>query len=374
MSTSFNIIISGGGTGGHIYPALSIAKSIQEMNPHTNILFIGAHGRMEMEKVPYAGFQIKGIDIMGLQRKITLRNFLLPYYILKSIQQVKQIFQAFKPHAVIGTGGYVSFPVLYTAQIQHIPNYIQEQNAFAGLANKILAKQSHKIFVAFDKMEKFFPKDKIILSGNPVRQDLHNIQEKKQHAHQHFHIHTNYPVVLILGGSLGAQRINETIAQNISFFIQNNIQLIWQMGKQFYTNISNELKTQLEKYSFYYKDFIYEMDLAYAAADVIISRAGASTIAELSIVGKPSILIPSPNVTNDHQMKNALSLSKKNAAIVIPDHQAPTQLIPALQKLIQDTELQKTLSANIHQLAKPNAAKTIAQYILNDLHQIYSHQ
>ena len=373
MNLSFNIIISGGGTGGHIYPAISIAQSIQEINPHTNILFVGAHGRMEMKKVPYAGFQIQGINMMGLQRKITLKNFLLPYYILKSIQQVKQIFQVFKPDAVIGTGGYVSFPVVYTAQIKHIPNYIQEQNAFAGLANKILAKRSNKIFVAFDKMEKFFPKEKIIVSGNPVRQDLHNIQEKKQYAHPHFHMHTHHPVVLILGGSLGAQRINETIAQNIDFFIQNNIQLIWQMGTHFYANISNELKTQLQKYSVYYKDFIYEMDLAYAASDVIISRAGASTIAELALVEKPVILIPSPHVTNNHQMKNALALSEKNAALLIPDHQVPTQLIPALQKIIKDKELQQTLSANIKKWAKPHAAKTIAQYILNDLYKIYSH-
>jgi UDP-N-acetylglucosamine--N-acetylmuramyl-(pentapeptide) pyrophosphoryl-undecaprenol N-acetylglucosamine transferase len=367
MTSSLNIIISGGGTGGHIYPAVSIAKAILEQYPNANILFIGSNGRMEMEKVPAAGFEIKGIDIIGLQRKWTLKNLLLPYYILKSIQQVKNIFQSFQPNAVIGTGGYVSFPVLFTAQMQRIPTYIQEQNAYAGLANKILSKKAKKIFVAFDQMEKFFPKDKIILSGNPVRNDLLSIHQLKDTALQFFHLQNLLPVVLVLGGSLGARSINNAIANNIDFFLNTPIQLIWQMGKNYYTNLSTELSNKLQSSKIYYKDFIYEMNLAYAAADIIISRAGASTIAELAIVGKPAILVPSPNVTDDHQTKNALALVNKNAALMIKDDQVSSILIKEIEQLLNNKPLQNTLSQNIKSFAKPNAAKEIASTILNDL-------
>lgn len=367
MNLPLNIIISGGGTGGHIYPAVSIAKEILVQNPNTNILFIGANGRMEMEKVPAAGFKIKGIDIIGLQRKLTLKNLLLPYYILKSIQQVKNIFQSFQPNAVIGTGGYVSFPVLLTAQIHKIPTYIQEQNAYAGLANKILSKKAKKIFVAFDQMDKFFPKDKIILSGNPVRNDLFNINQLKDKAFHYFHLQKTLPVVLILGGSLGSQSINNAIANNIDFFLNSPIQLIWQMGKNYYSNLPTELSNKLQSSNIYYKDFIYEMNLAYAAADIVVSRAGASTIAELTIIGKPAILIPSPNVTDDHQTKNALALVQKNAALMIKDEQATSFLIKQIQTLLEDKSLQNALTQNIKNLAKPNAAKEIVSTILNDL-------
>lgn len=367
MNQPINIIISGGGTGGHIYPAVSIAKSILQLHPDSNILFIGANGKMEMEKIPAAGFQIKGIDIIGLQRKINFRNLFIPYYLYKSIQQVKKIFSEFKPNVVIGTGGYVSFPVVLTAQLNNIPTYIQEQNAFAGLANKLLSKKAKKIFVAYEQMEKFFPKEKIIISGNPVRNDLTQIQNKKQQALQHFHLNTQLPVVLILGGSLGAKTINDTIAQNIDFFINNNIHLIWQMGKNYFNNIDTQLTEKLSNHNIYYKDFIYEMDLAYAAADIIISRAGASTIAELSIVGKPSILIPSPNVTDDHQTKNALALANKNAAIMISDINTKKELIKHIEKILNNPEIQKQLSENIKYFAKPDAANTIAKNILNDI-------
>ncbi|RME14749.1 MAG: undecaprenyldiphospho-muramoylpentapeptide beta-N-acetylglucosaminyltransferase [Bacteroidetes bacterium] len=367
MNKTLNIILSGGGTGGHIYPAIAIAHAIKQLHPGSNILFIGANRKMEMEKVPAAGYPIKGIDIIGLQRKITLKNFLLPYYILKSIQQVKNIFKEFKPDMVIGTGGYVSLPVLLTAQASSIPTFIQEQNAYAGIANKILSKKAQKIFVAFDNMHRFFPKDKIILSGNPVRSDLLNIHQKKQEALTHFSLNEKYPTILVLGGSLGAGSINNAIAKNIDYFIQNNIQLIWQTGKNFYSQLSYPLSEKLNNTLIYHRDFIYEMDLAYAAADIIISRAGASTIAELQIVGKPVIIIPSPNVTADHQTKNAQALKEKNAAIIIKDNEIQNKLIPQLQELLTNKKLQTILSQNIFQMAKPNAAQIIAQEILNTI-------
>lgn len=369
MKQAINIIVSGGGTGGHIYPAIAIARAIQRLAPDTKILFIGANGRMEMEKVPAAGFDIKGIDIMGLQRKLSAKNILLPYYVLKSFFQVKQIFKSFNPDVVIGTGGYVSFPVLAVAQWLNIPTYIQEQNAYAGLANKLLAKRSKKIFVAFDNMQQFFSKDKIKITGNPVREDLTSISDKRNEAFKHFSLNPEKKVVLVLGGSLGAKTINQAIADNLKYFTENDIQLIWQTGKNFYSQInsSDDLKNKLSNKLFFCKDFIYEMDLAYAVADVIISRAGASTIAELQVVGKPAILIPSPNVTADHQTKNALSLVQKNAAILVKDEDASKQLINQLDKLLKDNTLQETLSQNIKQPANPYAARDIAKEILNDL-------
>lgn len=366
MNKHLNIIISGGGTGGHIYPAVSIANAIKEIMPDVKILFIGANGRMEMEKIPAAGFEIKGIDIIGLQRKLSLKNILIPYYVLKSIQQVKKIFEEFQPDIVIGTGGYVSFPVLFTAQLLSIPTYIQEQNAYAGLANKVLSKKAKKIFVAFDNLDRFFPKDKLVVTGNPVRQDLLNIQALKKDALSFFSLSENKPVLLALGGSLGAKSINEAIKNNIDFFIQNNIQLIWQMGKTYYSQLSDEHKDYLKQHNIFFKDFIYEMPMAYAAADIIISRAGASTIAELAVVGKPSILVPSPNVTDDHQTKNATALANKNAAIVIKDNQIANELIKNIEQIINNTEKQKLLSENIKQFSKPFAAKEIAELILKD--------
>ncbi|GIV26379.1 MAG: UDP-N-acetylglucosamine--N-acetylmuramyl-(pentapeptide) pyrophosphoryl-undecaprenol N-acetylglucosamine transferase [Bacteroidia bacterium] len=367
MNTKLKIILSGGGTGGHIYPAVAIAKAIQKNYTDVEILFIGANGRMEMEKVPAAGFHIKGIDIIGLQRKLTLKNIFIPYYLFKSIQQVKKIFQEFRPDVVIGTGGYVSFPVLLTAQFQNIPNYIQEQNAYAGLANKLLAKKARKIFVAFNDMEKFFPKDKIVVSGNPIRNDLEQLDILKEKSISFFNLKKDRPIVLVIGGSLGAKSINETIYQNINFFKNHSIQLIWQMGKSFYNQLTLEMKQSLNHPDIFYKDFIYEMNLAYAAADLIISRAGASTIAELAMVGKPTILIPSPNVTDDHQTKNALSLVHQNAAILVKDNEVTQKLIPTIDKILNDLSLQNELSKNIKKLSQPDAANLIVQTILNDL-------
>ncbi len=367
MNKNLNIILSGGGTGGHIYPAVSIAKAISQLHQNCNILFVGANGKMEMEKVPAAGFKIKGIDIIGFQRKLSIKNLFIPYYLYMSISQVRKIFSEFKPNIVIGTGGYVSFPVLLTAQLRNIPTYIQEQNALPGLANKILSKKAKKIFVAYDNMDLYFPKEKIIVSGNPVRTDLLHLENKKKQAIHHFQLHNNSPIVLVLGGSLGAKTINEAIAQNIDFFMENNVQLIWQMGKNYFKNINQSLSNKLSQYSIYYKDFIYEMDFAYAAADIIISRAGASTLAELSIVGKPAILIPSPNVTNDHQTKNALAFIKKDAAIMIKDTDAIQELPTQLRQILNNHTLQQKLSENIQKLAKPNSTDIIAQNILVDI-------
>lgn len=367
MNQKINIILSGGGTGGHIYPAIAIARAIHPLKDECDILFVGANGKMEMEKVPASGFHITGIDIRGLQRKLSLKNFSLPYYILKSIFQTIKIFKSFRPNVVIGTGGYVSFPVLLVAQWMKIPTYIQEQNAYAGLANKLLSKKCRKIFVAFDNMQNFFPEKKIILSGNPVREDLINVYEKRQSAFKHFSLDSKKPVVLVLGGSLGAKSINQTIAQHLDYFIQNEIQLIWQMGNFFYSQLHSDILKKLNHPLFYFKDFIYEMDNAYSAADIIISRAGASTIAELQVIGKPAILIPSPNVTADHQTKNALSLAQKDAAILIKDNEVNEQLINQIDKLLQDADWRKKLSDNIKKLAKPDAAKNIAKEILKDL-------
>lgn len=367
MNKALKIILSGGGTGGHIYPAVAIAKAIQENYSNAKILFIGANERMEMEKVPAAGFEIKGIDIIGLQRKLTFKNVLIPYYLFKSAQQVKKIFQEFYPDVVIGTGGYVSFPVLLTAQLQGIPNYIQEQNAYAGLANKLLAKKTRKIFVAFNNMEKFFPKNKIIVSGNPVRNDLEQLELIREKSILFFQLKNDKPIVLVIGGSLGAKSINDAIYQNIDYFKQNSVQLIWQMGKSFFNQLTLEMKQTLEHPNIFYKDFIYEMNFAYAAADLIISRAGASTIAELAIVGKPAILVPSPNVTDDHQTKNAFSLVQQNAAILVKDSEVTQNLIFNLKKILNDSTLKNQLSTNIKKFSQPNAANLIAQTILNDL-------
>lgn len=367
MNKNINIIISGGGTGGHIYPAVAIASAIKELNPLTQILFIGAKGKMEMEKVPAAGYSIKGIDILGLQRKITFKNLMLPFYVLKSVLQVKSAFKEFKPDVVVGTGGYVSFPVLITAQMLNIPTYIQEQNAYAGLANKLLSKRAKKIFVAFDNLEKFFPKNKLLITGNPVRNHLVDVHLIKQQALNYFSLQNNRPVVLVLGGSLGAKTINQTIEKNIHYFTANKIQLIWQMGKNYYEQLNKEFKDALNAHHIYFKDFIHDMNMAYAAADIIISRAGASTIAELAMVQKPSILIPSPNVTDDHQTKNAMALHQKNAAILIKDIDAEKKLITTLNDLIAHPDKQHQLSQNIQSFAKPDAAKIIAQTILQDI-------
>jgi UDP-N-acetylglucosamine--N-acetylmuramyl-(pentapeptide) pyrophosphoryl-undecaprenol N-acetylglucosamine transferase len=357
-------IISGGGTGGHIFPAIAIANELRLADPGCEILFVGANGKMEMEKVPNAGYKIIGIDIAGLKRKLTLENLLLPFRILKSLKQAKRIITDFKPNIIIGTGGFASGPIMKAGSNKGIKTIIQEQNSYPGITNKILSKKAEKICVAYEGLEKYFNSDKIIITGNPIRQDIKNISEKRELALKHFELNHAKKTILIIGGSLGARTINESIEKNIHNFIQNKNQIIWQTGKSFYTKAA-KLENKVEGIRVF--EFIKEMDLAYATADIIISRAGASSISELCVVGKPCILIPSPNVAEDHQTKNAMTLVNKNAALIIKDSDASEQLWANVDKLIKNDNLCKTLSGNIVKLAKPNAVRDIVKVILNTI-------
>lgn len=358
------VIISGGGTGGHIFPAIAIANALKKSVKDVDILFVGAKGKMEMDKVPAAGYEIKGLWISGLQRRLTYKNLLFPFKVLSSIYTSKKIIKSFKPDVVIGVGGYASGPMLKAATGKGILTVIQEQNSFPGITNKILATKVDKICVAYQGMEKFFPKDKIVLTGNPVRQDIVNQSCSKQDAAKFFDLDCDKKTVLVIGGSLGARTINESINDNLPFFVTNNIQLIWQTGKNYYSianeNVNNITNTNIKVF-----EFINKMDFAYKSADIIISRAGAIAISELCLVGKPVILIPSPNVAEDHQTKNALALSNQNAAIVVKDIDAKESLNEILSQLITDSEKQKELSDNIKLMAHKNAADKIVEVILN---------
>ena len=359
------IIISGGGTGGHIYPAVSIANSLKARYPDTEILFVGAEGRMEMEKVPAAGYKIIGLPVAGLQRKSILKNILLPFKIWKSIRKASKIICDFNPDAVIGVGGYASGPVLWAAQRKKTPTLLQEQNSYAGITNKILAKRATKICVAYDNMERFFPKEKIHLTGNPVRQDLHRESKAlRADAAAYFGMNPDKKTVFIFGGSLGARALNLCMAQALPELTKGDVQFIWQSGK----NYAEIAKTSIQQYESLSHikvfDFIYRMDYAYAMADVVISRAGASSISELCVVAKPCIFVPSPNVSEDHQTKNAQSLVDKKAALLVSDDDASRDLIPTALQLIGDEEMQQTLANNIAKLAKPNAANEIVDEIM----------
>jgi len=360
--TAPKIIISGGGTGGHIFPALSIARAIQRRNNKAEILFVGAHKRMEMEKVPAAGFNIIGLPITGLQRSFTVKNLAFLPKLLISIAKCKSIIKAFKPDIVIGVGGYASGPLLYKAQRMKIPTLIQEQNSHAGLTNKLLASKSRKICVAYENMDRFFPKNKTILTGNPVRKDLQSSESVVQQALNHFNLHSNQKTLLVIGGSLGARTINESIAQNLDELIRKNIQVIWQTGKYYYNQANKELQ-QYSKHNIQVYEFINRMDFAYGAADFIISRAGAGSISELCLVGKPTILVPSPNVAEDHQTKNAMALVKKEAALLVPDKNARQDLIPQFIELFSNDSKQVELGINIQKLARPNADELIVDEV-----------
>lgn len=359
---NMRIIISGGGTGGHIFPAVSIANAIKEQYPQADILFIGAEGRMEMEKVPAAGYKIVGLPIQGLHRSFTTKNITVLKNLFKSLSKAKQIIKEFKPDIAIGVGGYASAPVLYQAAKQGIPTLIQEQNSYAGITNKILGKKCQKVCVAYDHMERFFPAHKIVVSGNPVRQNLLSGLPNKQEAYQFFGFSPKKKTILIIGGSLGARTINQSILQNIEIFTkthQNNLQVIWQTGKFYIDNIRKET-AHLSHSNLVITDFIARMDLAYSIADVVISRAGASSISELSLLQKPCILVPSPNVSEDHQTKNAMALVERNAAIMVADKDAPNQLVSETISLIQNEHKLAQLTQNIAYFARPNAANTIA--------------
>ena len=352
------VIISGGGTGGHIFPAVSIAKYLQKINPNVEILFVGAKGRMEMEKVPQAGFKIVGLDIAGIQRKLDWRNFLLPYKIVKSLWQAHKIIKDFKPDIAIGVGGYASAPTLYMAGQMDVPTLIQEQNSYAGLTNKLLAKRATAICVAFDDMGKYFPQQKIVVTGNPVREDLLNVSSKRDEALQFFGLNPDKKTVLVIGGSLGARTINQVIDEGLEKFNDKDLQLIWQTGKFYYGKVQHKSSDNVKVY-----DFITRMDLAYAAADAVVSRAGALSIAELCITGKPCILVPSPNVAEDHQTKNAQALLDKRAALLVKDKDAKNVLMGDILALMNDAERRKQLSNSISQMAKPNATKSIVDEV-----------
>jgi UDP-N-acetylglucosamine--N-acetylmuramyl-(pentapeptide) pyrophosphoryl-undecaprenol N-acetylglucosamine transferase len=360
-------IISGGGTGGHIFPALSIANEIKKRDPEAGILFVGALGRMEMERVPAAGFPIIGLPVEGIQRKIGLRNIVVLCKLINSLFKASNILKSFKPDVVIGVGGYASGPLLRMAAMKKIPSLIQEQNSYAGVTNRLLARKASKICVAYQGMEKYFPAEKIVLTGNPVREELVNQQIKRSAACEFFNIPVDKPIILALGGSLGARTINNSLLSHLESFEKENIQLLWQTGRLYYERIRQELEPK-ELKNVKYFDFINRMDMAYSVADVIISRAGAATISELCLLGKAVILAPSPNVAEDHQTKNAIALVKNNAALMISDKDAPDKLVMLALELIHDQSLQNTLGSNCKKMALTGSATKIVDEIFNLAH------
>ena len=360
---ALRIIISGGGTGGHIFPAVSIANAIKEQHPDAEILFVGAEGRMEMQRVPAAGYRIIGLPIAGFDRKNLFKNFAVLWKIMKSQLLAKKIIKEFKPMVAVGVGGYASGPTLKMAGSMGIPTLIQEQNSYAGVTNKILAKSACKICVAYEGMERFFPADKIILTGNPVRQSLLNASVDKADAVKSFGLKPEMPTVLIIGGSLGARTINRSVLAHLEEIRTSGVQFIWQTGKFYSEEIRNELSKVEPLDNLHVTDFISNMDYAYAAADLVISRAGASSISELCLLGKPSILVPSPNVAEDHQTKNAMALSTKNAAILIKDSDAENTLISTAIKTVNDKSLLDSLGTNAGKMALHDSANIIAKEV-----------
>lgn len=357
--SNYKFILSGGGTGGHIYPAVAIADELKSRYPNAEFLFVGASDRMEMDKVPQAGYKIEGLWISGIQRKLTLKNLAFPFKLISSLLRSRKIIKAFKPDVVIGTGGFASGPLLHVASSKGIPCVIQEQNSFPGITNKLLGKKVNTICVAYEGLEKFFPKDKIKLTGNPIRKDLLEVKDKQIEGKDAFKLKHNKQTLLVLGGSLGARRINQLIEANIDFFEAQDIQVIWQCGKLYY----KQYKLYDELKNVQVHAFLNQMDLAYAAADVIISRAGAISVSELCIVGKPVIFIPSPNVAEDHQTKNAKSVADKNAAILISEKDLDSDFQNQFSELISNEEKQKELSKNIEALALVNATNDIADEV-----------
>jgi len=359
---SYRLIISGGGTGGHVFPALAIANAFKDRHPDAEILFVGAEGRMEMTRVPEAGYKIIGLWISGLQRSLTLSNLSFPLKLIASYFKAKRIIKKFKPHVVIGTGGYASGPIMLAAIKNKIPSLIQEQNSYAGLTNKRLGKRVQKVCVAYPGMEKYFPAEKLIFTGNPVRKDIINLELKREKALVQFVFDVNVKTLLILGGSLGARTINESVLANIDKLIDAKVQVIWQTGKVYYESVKAQVSNKdLRKIRIH--DFLKQMDLAYAASDVVISRAGALAISELCLAKRPVILVPSPNVAEDHQTKNAMSLVNEEAALMIKDVEAESKLIDAALKLLYDETQCQKLAANISTLGKPNATEVIVNEI-----------
>jgi UDP-N-acetylglucosamine--N-acetylmuramyl-(pentapeptide) pyrophosphoryl-undecaprenol N-acetylglucosamine transferase len=356
----YKFIISGGGTGGHIYPAIAIANELKNRFPDAEFLFVGANDKMEMQKVPQAGYAIEGLWIAGIQRKITLQNAMFPMKLVSSLLKSRSIIKKFKPDAVIGTGGFASGPLLQMANSMNIPTVIQEQNSYPGITNKLLSKKANTICVAYENLERFFPKEKIVFTGNPVRQDILDIDSKRSEALSYFNLDANKKTLLVIGGSLGARRINQLMAKEIDFLLTNNLQIIWQCGNLYLS----EYKQFSEVENVQVISFIDRMDLIYAAADFVISRAGASSVSELCLVGKPTLFIPSPNVAEDHQTKNAKAITDKNGALLLKESELDEKFESVFNKLIRDENLQKALGENMRQLAKPNATRDIVEEIV----------
>lgn len=358
MKEKVRVILSGGGTGGHIYPAIAIADEIKRRHPDAEILFVGAKDRMEMEKVPQAGYKIEGLWITGIQRSLSLKNLAFPIKLMSSLAKSRKIIKSFKPDIVIGTGGFASGPLLRVAISKGIPTLIQEQNSLPGITNKILAKYADKICAAYEKVKEYFPPEKTIITGNPVRQDLLEVNQLRDEALEHFQLSKDKKTVLVIGGSLGARRINKLIQTFLNRFKQEDVQLIWQSGKLYY-----EEYKKYDSETIRVKEFLNRMDLAYAAADVIISRAGAGSVSELCIVGKPVLFIPSPNVAENHQAKNAMAIMEKHAALMITEEELNERFDPCFFNLLKDEKTMKRYSENIKKLALPNATSDIVDEV-----------
>ncbi|MBD5396599.1 undecaprenyldiphospho-muramoylpentapeptide beta-N-acetylglucosaminyltransferase [bacterium] len=357
----YRVIISGGGTGGHIFPAIAIANELKSRDPEIDILFVGAENRMEMKKVPEAGYKIIGLNVVGLDRKHLWKNFTVPFKLLEAFRKTRRIVKDFNPDVVVGVGGYASAPTLYSAQRLHIPTLLQEQNSYPGLTNKILAKKAEVVCVDYDDMDVFFPKEKIIWTGNPIRQDIADINAKREEGLAFYKLKPDMPTLLVMGGSLGARTINSAMKQWVDAFLEKGYQILWQTGTYYYQQM---LPYAEGKENLVMLDFIRRVDLAYAVADVIVSRAGAISISELCVVGKPLILVPSPNVAEDHQTKNAMALSSKNAAVLLPDMRVVEDLGKVVIDLFSNTRRRELLAQNISRLGTTSAARNIVDQVL----------
>jgi len=364
MNDDLRVIISGGGTGGHIFPAISIANAIKALRPEAQILFVGALGRMEMQRVPAAGYEIKGLPICGFDRKNLLKNFKVLYKIWKSQRMAKSIIKNFNPQVAVGVGGYASGPTLNKAAAMGIPCLIQEQNSYAGVTNKLLAKKAEKICVAYDGMERFFPADKIFKTGNPVRQSLLETTVSHEDAIRSFGLDPAKKTILLVGGSLGARTINESVLQHLDLIRDSGVQFVWQTGKYYHASIMEQLQKEGQPDNLIVTDFISDMGVAYKAADLVISRAGASSISEFCLIGKPVILVPSPNVAEDHQTKNAMALVNVKAAIYVKDSEASKLLLPLAIDTVKDEEKLASLKEHILKLALPDSAEIIAKEVI----------
>ena len=370
MAANKRFIISGGGTGGHIFPAISIANALKKRFPDGEFLFVGAEGRMEMERVPKAGYKIIGLQVNGLVRSMSpsgiLKNIKVVYRFVKSYFKAKSIVKEFNPDAVVGVGGYASCPTLYAANKLGVPTFLQEQNSYAGVANKFLSKGVKKICVAYDGMERFFPAEKLVMTGNPVRQDFLNVQKGAQEAYDFFGLDSSKKTILVIGGSLGARTVNNSIIAGLDAIKQSGVQVIWQTGKYYFEDAKKKAD-ESNNPNLVCTDFVSRMDYAYAVADLVVSRAGASSISELCLLGKPSILVPSPNVAEDHQTKNAMALSTKNAAVMIKDAEAVEKLVPEALRLVADEASLASISEQAFALAQKDSADRIASVILGEI-------